>query len=148
MHHDSLWYKLHFYYSSGARPQLLSHVTLFVTPWTVVCQAPLSMAFSRQEYWSGLPFPAPGDIPDPGIKHSSALSPDLAGGFFITVPPGKPIAVVGGQCLLSLSMAKWLWWYIQNTFYIHDNNWWWLRTNKGLVLKYTITFNRHNIPRK
>ena len=51
------------------------------------CQAPLSMEFSRQEYWSGLPFPLPGGIPDPGIK---ATSPALAGRFFIPEPPGKP----------------------------------------------------------
>ena len=57
------------------------------TPWTVVCQAPLSMGFPRQEYWSGLPFPSPGDLPDPGIKPAS---PALAGGFFTTEPPGKP----------------------------------------------------------
>ena len=52
------------------------------------CQAPLSMGFSRQEYWSGLPFPPPGDLPDPGIK---PMYPTLAGGFFTTEPPGKPI---------------------------------------------------------
>ena len=46
----------------------LSHVQLFVTLWTVVCQAPLSMGFPRQEYWIGLPFPSPGNIPDPGIE--------------------------------------------------------------------------------
>ena len=46
----------------------LSHVQLFVTLWTVTYKAPLSMGFSRQEYWSGLPFPSPGDLPDPGIK--------------------------------------------------------------------------------
>ena len=46
----------------------LSHVRLFATPWTVAYQAPLSMGFSRQEYWSGVPFPSPGDLPDPGIK--------------------------------------------------------------------------------
>ena len=46
---------------------VLSHVQLFVTPWTVACQAPLSMEFSKQEYWSGLPFPTPGDLPNPGI---------------------------------------------------------------------------------
>ena len=51
--------------------QLLSHVQLFVTPWTVACQDPLTMGFSRQEYWSGLPFPAPGDLPDPGIESGS-----------------------------------------------------------------------------
>ena len=47
---------------------LLSHVQLFVTPWTIAHQVPLSMGFSRQEYWSGLPFPTPGDLPDPEIK--------------------------------------------------------------------------------
>ena len=46
----------------------LSHVQLFATPWTVAYQAPPSMGFSRQEYWSGLPFPSPGDLPDPGIE--------------------------------------------------------------------------------
>ena len=59
------------------------------TPWTVVCQAPLSMGFSRQEYWSGFPFPSPRDLSDPGIKPTS---PALAGGFFTTEPPGKPPA--------------------------------------------------------
>ena len=54
------------------------------------CQAPLSLEFSRQEYWSGLPFPTPGDLPNPGIKPASLASPALAGGFFTTVPPGKP----------------------------------------------------------
>ena len=52
--------------------KLLSCVQLFVTPWTVARQAPLSMGFSRQEYWSGLPFPSPGDLPDPGIKPGSS----------------------------------------------------------------------------
>ena len=47
--------------------QSLSRVQLFVTPWTVACQVPLSMGFPRQEYWSGLPRPTPGDLPDPGI---------------------------------------------------------------------------------
>ena len=58
-----------------------------VTPWTVACQAPLSMGFPRQEYWSGFPFPSPGDFPDPGIKPTS---PALAGGFFTVEPLGKP----------------------------------------------------------
>ncbi|ELR60425.1 hypothetical protein M91_18992, partial [Bos mutus] len=48
-------------------------------------QAPLSMGFPRQEYWSGLPFPTPGDLPDPGIKPASLVSPALAGGFFTTI---------------------------------------------------------------
>ena len=56
-----------------ALAQSLSCVLLFVTPWTVACQAPLSMEFSRQEYWSGLLFPSPGDLPHPGIKPSSPV---------------------------------------------------------------------------
>ena len=66
---------------------LLSHVQFFATPWTVALQAPLSMGFSRQEYWSGLPFPSPGDLPDPGIKpRSSALQAE----FLPSEPSGKP----------------------------------------------------------
>ena len=53
-----------------------------LSPWTVARQAPLSMEFCRQEYWSGLPFPPPGDLPDPGIKSASPVSPTLAGGVF------------------------------------------------------------------
>ena len=58
--------------------------------WTIAHQTPLSMEFSRQEYWSGLPFPTPGDLPDPGIEHLPTVSAMLAGGFFTTEPPGKP----------------------------------------------------------
>ena len=57
-----------------------SHVQLFETPWTVAHQDPQSMGFSRQEYWSGLPFPSPGDLPNPGIGPTSLMSPELAGG--------------------------------------------------------------------
>ena len=57
---------------------------LFETLWTVSHQAPLSMGFSRQEYWSGLPCPPPGDLPNPGLKPTSLMSPALAGGFFTT----------------------------------------------------------------
>ena len=64
--------------------QWLSHVQFFEVPWTVVHQATLSMELSRQEYWSGLPFPPPWDLPDPGIKTTSPTSPGLAGGFFTT----------------------------------------------------------------
>ena len=53
-------------------------------PWTAGGQVPLSVEFSRQEYWRGLPFPAPGDLPDPGIEPTSFASPALAGGFFTT----------------------------------------------------------------
>ena len=62
---------------------------LFATLWTVTHQAPLSMEFSRQEYWSGLPFPSPVDLPDPGIKLESPAFPNLAGIFFTTTSPGK-----------------------------------------------------------
>ena len=63
-----------------------------MTPWTVACQAPLSLGFSRQEYWSGLPFPPPGDLPYPEIE---PVSPALAGRFFTTEPPLKPTGVNG-----------------------------------------------------
>ena len=59
-------------------------VQFFVTPWTVAPQAPLPMGFSRQEYWSGLPCPPPGDVPDPRIKPTFLLFPAFAGGFFTT----------------------------------------------------------------
>ena len=71
--------------------QLLSRVQLFKTPWTEACQAPLSMGFSRQEYWSGLPFPPPGDFPNPEMEPASFVSPALAGGFFTTMLCGRPM---------------------------------------------------------
>ena len=71
----------------------LSHVRLFATPWTVAYQAPPSMGFSRQEYWSGLPFPSPGYLPDPGIELASPATSALAGRFFITELSGKPVKV-------------------------------------------------------
>ena len=58
------------------------HVQLYMTLWTAAYQTPLSMRFSRQEYWSGLPFPSPGDLPDPGMEAVSLMSPALAGRFF------------------------------------------------------------------
>ena len=70
-----------------AHMRALSHfsrIRLFVTPWTVAHQAPLSMGCSRQKYWSGLPFPSPGDLPNPGIKPTTLECPMLAGGFFTT----------------------------------------------------------------
>ena len=66
----------------------LSRVQLFSTPWTVAYQTPLSMGFSRQEYWSGLPFPSPGDLPNPGIKPGS---PALQADALLSEPPGKPL---------------------------------------------------------
>ena len=68
---------LHWKTDESTKWQSLSHVWLFVTPWPIVCQAPLSLGFSRQEYWSGLPFPPPGDVLNPGIKPwSPALQAD------------------------------------------------------------------------
>ena len=64
------------------------HVQLFATPWTVAHQASLSRGFPRQENWSGLPFPPPGDLPNTGIKPAS---PALAGGFFTTTSRWKPV---------------------------------------------------------
>ena len=72
--------------------QLFSLGQLFVIPWTIAHHVPLSMGLSRQEYWSGLPFPLPGDLPDSWMKPWSPVSPALSGGFFTTEPPGKPVS--------------------------------------------------------
>ena len=69
---------------------MLRHVQLFATPWTGTHQVPLSMKFSSLELWSGLPFPPPGNLPDPVMEPASPVSPALAGGSFTTEPPGKP----------------------------------------------------------
>ena len=71
----------------GVCVQSLSHVQLFATPWTVAHHTPLSMGFSRQEYWSGLSFPAPGDLPKPGIEPLSPTSPALQADSLPTKPP-------------------------------------------------------------
>ena len=76
-----------------------SCVQLSVTLWTVARQAPLSTGIPQQEYWGGLPFLSPGDLPDPGIKPTS---PALAGGFFTTVQPGKPINLILGSVRIAL----------------------------------------------
>ena len=76
------------------RARAHSWVRLFVTPWTVVRQAPLSMGFSRQGYWSGLPFPSPDDLSDPGIKAASLVSPALAGRFVTTSATCAVLCVV------------------------------------------------------
>ena len=68
-------------------PNAYSVMSLYYPPWIIACKAPLSMGFSKQEYWSGLPLPPPGDLPDPGIK---PMSPTLAGIFFTAELPGKP----------------------------------------------------------
>ena len=93
--------------------KLLSHVQLFVTPWTVAYQASPSMGFSRQEYWRGLPFPSPADLPDPGIKPGS---PALQADALPSEPPGKPCCrprqnwevstFVFGSCSICLDFWK------------------------------------------
>ena len=88
------WLSTRFKHSKGylcswrSEVKLLSRIRLFATPWTVADQAPPPMGFSRQDYWSRLPFPSPGDLPDPGIEpRSSALQADA----LTSEPPGKPI---------------------------------------------------------
>ena len=71
-----------------------------MTSWTVTRQAPLSVRFPRQEYWSGLPFPSPGDLPNPGIE---LMSPALAGRVFTTEPPGSPIQNMKVKVLVAQS---------------------------------------------
>ena len=70
---------------------MLSRVQLFETPWTVAHKAPLFMELSRQEYWNGLPFPTPEDLPKPGMEPTCLAFSALAGRSFTTVPPGKPM---------------------------------------------------------
>ena len=99
---------------------MLSRVWLFATPWTVAHQAPLSMGFLRQQYWSGLQFPSPGDLPDPGIE---TMPPALAGRFFTSEPPEKPLKLIRcrkrdwQKTLRAISLRKSLW-------YITETNMW------------------------
>ena len=92
---------LHFYPTHAIVLNCISRVQLCVTLWIVARQAPLSMGFSRQEYWSGLPCPPPGDLPDPGIELTSPVSPALAGQFFTTVPPGKLVVMYNCDVIVS-----------------------------------------------
>ena len=86
-----------------AHTHVLSHIWLFATPWTVTQQTPLSMEFSRQEYWSGLPFPTPGNLSDPGMK---PISPALAGRFFITAPLAESKGRRNTHCIPSVSCTR------------------------------------------
>ena len=81
----------------------LSCIWFLATPWTVAHQAPPSVEFSRQEYWSGLPCSPPGPLPNPGIEPTSLASPALAGRFFTTEPPGKPNKNAGKQANLDVT---------------------------------------------
>ena len=88
-------------FSNACMLSCFSHVQLFVMLWIVAHQAPLSIGFSRQEYWNGLPYPSPGDLPDPGIEPMSLA---LAGGFFIT-------STTWDYILLWVLLRKWFLWY-------------------------------------
>ena len=88
----------------------------FVTLWTVAYQAPMSMGFPRQEYWSGLPFSSPGDLPDPGI-HPMSLA--VAGRFFTVEPPGKPIPSLASADLFRLTPKSF--WHNPSSFCFHYN---------------------------
>ena len=84
----------------------LSCVQLFSTPWTVAHQAPPSMEFSRQEYWSGLPFPSPGDLPDPGIEPGA---PALQADALLSEPPGGWLYTWSVEVTNSASSTLWCW---------------------------------------
>ena len=77
-----------------------------VIPWTTACQAPLSMGFSRQEYWSGLPCPPPGDLPDSGIKFASLTSPELAGELFTISATWE--AQIGHHQMFIIKTSRWV----------------------------------------
>ena len=85
---------------------VLSRVQLSVTPWTVALTRLLTMEFSRQEYWSGLPFPSPEGFPDPGIEPASLESLALAGGFLATAPPGKPLVTTVTILILASRLQR------------------------------------------
>ena len=85
------------FYKNRSEVKWLSHIRLFATPWTVAYQAP-SMGFSRQEYWSGLPFPSPGDLPNPGIE---PRNPALQAEALPSEPPGKPLETLNIESWVS-----------------------------------------------
>ena len=92
-----LWYRFSLVSYHSLHTCMLScfsHVWFFATLWTVAHQAPLSMGVSKQEYWSRLPFPLPGDLPSPGTELASCMSPALTGRFFTTEPSGKPSSLL------------------------------------------------------
>ena len=109
--HVTLWLNSSFPFV--CMPSPFSHVCFFATLYTVAHQAPLSMGFSKQEYWSGLPFPSPGDLPDPGMEPTSLMSPALAGGFFTTTAPWKtsfplvPKSILFSGCTTVYPFTHW-----------------------------------------
>src|SRR5574341_1234605 len=84
---------------------MLSHVKLFATPWTVAHQDPLSLGFSRQEYWSGLPCPPPGNLPHPGTEPTSPVSSALQVDSLPTLPPWKPLKESSGEYKICIQIT-------------------------------------------
>ena len=96
--------------NNTATEYVLSCVRLFAIPWTIARQAPLFMGFSRQEYWSGFPFPPLGDPPDPGIEPTSLVSPALAGNSWPLCHLGSPMrlkSILKCECIVNRTVAKW-----------------------------------------
>ena len=128
-----------------------SRVGLFVAPWNVAHHAPLSMGFSRQEYWSGLPCPPPGDVPDPGIKPVSLMSPALADRFFTTRASRETLSLLFGihkhmtlfKVLRQPARKKSAWVYFTNAFKMI---WFWSRplglwaVSAGFFLQQQLTY--------
>jgi len=99
---------------------VLSRVRLVATPWTAACQAPLSMGFSRQEYWCGWAFPTLEDLTDPGMEPASPLSPALAGRFFTTKPLGKsPSLMVIIKCRIYCLIIQYI--LVLIAYFIHNS---------------------------
>ena len=88
----------------GSESEVTQSCPTLWDPWTIARQAPPSMGFSRQEYWSGLPFPSPGDLPDPGMELVSPVAPALAGRFFTTEPPGRSY-----NTIFLVFFTPWVW---------------------------------------
>ena len=102
-HSEDIWPHNNRHQKERKKVNSLSHVRLFVTQWTVAYQAPLSKGFSRQEYWSGLPFPSLGDLPDPGIE---PRSPTLQADALTSEPPGKIIDTRDASKVAAAAAAK------------------------------------------
>ena len=119
---------------------VLSCVPLVVTPWTVVYQASLSMGFSRQEYWSGLPFPSPGDHPDPGIE---PRSPALQADTLPSEPPENP-TIKKAECQIIDAFELWCWRRLLRVLWIarRSNQCILKEISKGEVLSVTCKENR------
>ena len=112
---------LHYHLSHQCVLSRFSHIQLFATLWTTTHQTPLSMEFSRQEYWSGLLCTPPGDLPDPGIEPTSLRSPALAGGFFMLAPLEKPLSHQGSPLMLPTHSILFMDQEVLNTLCFHLN---------------------------